>query len=319
MKKVLALTLAFSMCAVPFTAGAEEAVTAESLMTAMQEYSQKAGSMTVPMTMNLDAALKMASEDAPETSIGFTMNGGFDMKEIVDPMQVAMSGSFKLAMMGESQEMSMDMYMKASEDGSTIDTYARSTEDGEDTGWQHTTMDMSEFLSQLGVSSLADLSSMSFEDLLGSDVALDWNVEETDDSYILSAKLAFSDLMPLINTAMESSGQTVGEEEMAIVESLLGSFVMNMSYDLDKETKAAKTCHIDFNDSDLTALNEMISAMMGASEDASAQMAIALNDFSMDMTFTYDDVTEITIPEEALNAETVDVNELAEEVAESVE
>lgn len=319
MKKVLALTLAFSMCAVPFTASAEEAVTAESLMAAMQEYSQNAGSMSVPMTLNLDAALKVASADAPETSIGISMTGGFDVKEIIDPMQLAMTGSFKMALMGETQEMSMDMYMKTSEDGNTIDTYARSTEDGEDTGWSHATMDMSEFLSQLGVSSLEDLNTMSFEDLLGEDVALEWNVEESDDAYVLSAKLAFSDLMPLIETAMEASGETAGDDEMAMVESLLGSFVMNMSYELDKETKAAKTCHVDFNDSDLTALNEMISAMMGSEEDSSAQMAIELNDFSMDMTFTYDDVTEITIPEEALNAETVDVNELADEAVDSIE
>lgn len=318
MKKLLAMTLALSICAAPFSAFAEEEVTAESLFAAMQEYSLSVQSMTVPVTLNLDAALTIASADAPETSIGISMTGGFDMKEILEPMQLAMTGDFKMAVLGQSEEIAMEMYMASSEDGSTFDNYMNMTAAGEESGWQHVTMDMNEMLEAMGISSMDELGSMSFEEILGGDITLDWAVEETDAEYVLATQLAFSDMMPLIEDALAVSGEEIAEEELLMVESILGSFVMNISYTLDKETKAALSAHVDFNDSDMTIVNQLVSMAMAssmASEDGTVpEMAIVLNDFSMDMAYTYDDVTEIVIPEEALAAETMDMNEMMTEV-----
>lgn len=318
MKKILAMGLALSMCAVPFTAFAEEEVTPESLMEAMEEYSQSVTSMSMPMTMNLNTSLSVASEDAPETAFDILLNGGFDVKYILNPMTMSMNGEFEVSAMGMNEGMSMEMYMTSSEDGSTIDSYVNMIAADEESGWQHTTMDMTELFAAFGVSSMEELNSMSVEDLLGMDSLLEWTVEETDSTYELSSQLLFSDLMPIIEDSMGLAGEELGEEEMAIVESLLGAFTMNMSYSLDKETKAALTAHIDFNDSDLTVINQLINMFMSydseSEEGTTTETTLTLNDFSMDMTYTYDDVEEIVVPEEALNAETIDANDVLEEL-----
>lgn len=317
MKKILAMGLALSMCAVPFTAFAEE-VTPESLMKAMEEYSQSVTSMSMPMTMNLNASLSVASEDAPETAFDILLNGGFDVKYILNPMTMSMNGEFEVSAMGMNEGMSMEMYMTSSEDGSTIDSYVNMIAADEESGWQHTTMDMTELFAAFGVSSMEELSSMSVEDLLGMDSLLEWTVEETDSTYELSSQLLFSDLMPIIEDSMGLAGEELGAEEMAIVESVLGAFTMNMSYSLDKETKAALTAHIDFNDSDLTVINQLINMFMSydseSEEGSTTETTLTLNDFSIDMTYTYDDVEEIVVPEEALNAETIDANDVLEEL-----
>ena len=318
MKKLLAMTLALSVCATPFTAFAEEEVTAESLLAAMQEYNMNVDSISMPMTMNLDAALKVVSADAPETSLGISMTGGFDAKEILDPLSMSMTGEFELSAMGMNEAMSMEMYMTSSDDGSVVDTYMNMIAADEESGWQHVTMDMAEILASFGATSMDELNNMSMEDMLGMDTPMEWTIEETDSTYEMSAQLLFSDLMPLIEESMATIGEDIGEEEMMLVEMILGSFAMDMSYSLDKETKAALSAHVDFNNSDLTFLNQMISmamaSSMGTEDGEIPEMAIVLNDFSMDMTYTYNDVSEIVVPEDALAAETIDVNEMMEEV-----
>lgn len=316
-RKLVTLTLVLSMCSVPVYA--DDAATVESVLQGMQEYSANTASEAATMNMNLDAALKIASEEAPETSIPIVMTGNFDMKVIQDPMQIAMTGAFKMTAMGQAEDMSMDMYMTMSEDGKA-DTYVNAVAEGEESGWQHSSVDMEEMLSAFGASSMEELSSKSFEDLLGVD--LDWTLTEADDAYTLETTFAYSDMMPVIEASMQAAGEVADEEEMAMAEEILSAFKMNMSYVIDKDTYATRSCHIDFNDSDLTAINDMIAEAMGSaldSEENSAEISFALNDFSIDMEFSYETVESIEIPEEALNAETVDVNELAEEAVEAVE
>lgn len=316
-RKLLTLTLVLSMCSVPVYA--DDAATVESVLQGMQEYSASAASEAVTMNMNLDAALKIASEEAPETSIPVVMTGNFDMKAIQDPMKMAMNGALKMAAMGQSEDMSMEMYMTMSEDGKA-DTYVNATAEGEESGWQHSSVDMNEMLSAFGASSMEELSYKSFEDLLGVD--LDWTLTEADDAYTLETTFAFSDMMPVIEASMKAAGEAADEEEMAMAEEILGAFKMNMSYVLDKDTYATRSCHIDFNDSDMAVINDMIAESMGSafgSEDDSTEISFVLNDFSINMEFSSETVESIEIPEEALNAETIDVNELAEEAAEAVE
>lgn len=66
-KKLLATVLAFSVCSVPFGAYAEDAsadVTAESLMEAEQEAVANVSSMSLGMSMNMDAAMEISSDGA---------------------------------------------------------------------------------------------------------------------------------------------------------------------------------------------------------------------------------------------------------------
>lgn len=319
-KKFLATVLAFSVCSVPFAAYAED-VTGESLLEASSEASKNVSSMSLGMGINMDAALEISSNGAAASSFGIAMNGDFDVKTIIDPMQLEMTGTYNISVMGQTMAMDMDMYMIVSEDGSTVDTYAKVTSGGEDSGWEHQRSSITEVLDMFGVSSLDELQDKDVQDLMPEGVELDWNVEEGDENYTLSTALMFSQFMPLIEASIEASGETLDEETMGIVESLMDSLGMNLSYSINKESSLPVSMHMDFNNSDLSVFDALITALMtesmtteGDVDSSDMQCRLILNDLSVDADYTYDDVTEITVPADALATEAVDPTEELQEV-----
>ncbi len=321
-KKLLATVLAFSVCSVPFAAYAEDAadVTAESLLEAQQEASANVSSMSLGMSMNLDAAMEISSDGAAASSLGIAMTGDFDVKSITDPMQMEMTGTYNISVMGQTIAMDMDMYMLVSEDGSTVDTYARVNAGGEDSGWEHQQSSISDVLDMFGVSSFDELKNMDLQDILPEDIELSWDVADNGDTYVLSTALMFSQFMPLIEASIEAAGESLDEETMSIVESLMDSLGMNISCTIDKTSSLASSMHMDFNNSDLSVFDELITSLMAESmtddetDSSNMQCRLLLNDFSVDADYTYDDVTEITVPADALAAPAIDPSEELQEV-----
>lgn len=323
-KRIFTAALALTMCVSSVNVFAESTMTAEELLAKQAEYMQNAGSSSMDMTMNFDGALE-TSDGTSSSSLGMVLSGDISADILLDPMQVGMNMAMNVSVMGASQDVNMEMYMV--ENGTTFDTYQKA-DDGTGTAeWVRTQVDMSEMFEQLGVSSIQELQGKSIDQMLPEGMEIEWTVEETDDTYELSGSIAFSDLMDLIETTLEAQGEDVADEEIAAAEAILSSFVMNMSYTLDKETYAIEKFHANFNDSDLSLLNAMISEMMAASvasaegetETSVPTITLILNDFSIDGTYSYDTVTEIEIPADALTAEVVDVEDLEEMAEETIE
>ncbi|MDO4522621.1 MAG: hypothetical protein Q4B57_05670 [Eubacteriales bacterium] len=314
-KKLLAVTLTLSMISVPFSVYAEDAsVDANTLLEQMAEFEKNTDSMSGKMTMNLDGALNMTSGEDDE-ALSLTLNGDYDVKMINQPVKMAITGDMDMSFLGEAAKMNMETYLTLNEDGSTADTYTNVTANGDASGWIHSQTDLAEMLGQFGVSTFEELRGMSFNQLLGDDVQLDWTVTETGDNYELSASLNFSDFMPIIQAALEATGEEIDEATLGIVSTVLDSFKMNLSYTMDKETSAPIAVHMDMNDTDLSTINALVGmflgSMVGAGDDsASVNAEVVLNDFSVDATYSFNDVSEITIPEEALSAEVIDMQDL---------
>lgn len=319
-KKFLATVLAFSVCSVPFAAYAED-VTAESLLEASQEASANVSSMSLGMSMNMDAALEISANGAAASSFGIAMTGDVDVKTIVDPMQMEMTGTYNVSVMGQNIAMDMDMYMIVSEDGSTVDTYAKVVTGGEDSGWEHQRSSFTDVLDMFGVSSIDELKDIDIQSLMPEGVELNWDVAESDENYTLSTALMFSQFMPLIEASIEASGESLDDETMGIVESLMDSLGMNLSYTLDKESSLPVSMHMDFNNSDLSVFDSLITALMAESmttdgdvDSSEMQCRLILNDLSVDADYTYDNVTEITVPADALATEAYDPTEELQEI-----
>lgn len=324
-RKVLAAALTLSMCFTPFTAFAAEGtsdITAEELLKKESEFSQNAKSMSMDMDMNFDFDFLMSntSEDGTPQDFGLTMKMTADMlvEALMDPMTVSTTGTMEMETNTpgtEKETVDLNTYCAVSEDGTKMDVYS---EDPETPGeWVHTQMDMTETLKQLGVSSLNEMMTKQPDLSMFGDMS-DWKVSENDTEYEVSGQMKFSDMsemiMPAILDSLGASGDETTETMVTtVVDTVLDCFVINLSYTLDKETCAAKAMHMDFNDSDLSALTDLIKSMLALSGDAEEMegldMNIALNDFTIDATCQYDTVDEITIPEEALNAEVFDINE----------
>lgn len=322
-KRIFTTALALTMCMSSISVFAESTLTAEELLAKQAEYMQNAGSSSMDMTINLDGALE-TSDGTSSSSLGMVLSGDISADILLDPMQVGMNMSMNLSLMGASQDIAMEMYMV--ENGTKFDTYQKA-DDGTGTGqWMRTQIDMSEMFEQFGVSSIQELQGKSFDQMLPEGMEIDWAVEKTDDTYELSASVAFSDLMDLIETTLKSQGEDMTDEDIIAAETILNGFVMNMSYTLDKETYATEKFHADFNDSDLSLISDMINEIMGEStasaeetEMSMPSINLVLNDFSIDGTYSYDTVTEIEIPADALTAEVVDVEELEEMAEDAVE
>lgn len=319
-KKFVALLMVAGLSCTPLTAAAEE-VTPESIMNAAGEYSDSLSSMSMKMALNFDGAMDIASEDTPASTLALSMDGDFDVKYIAEPIQMSMTGTFDVAMMGQKQTMGMEMYMIASDDSSTVDTYIKMDDgSGTDMEWQHQQVDMEQFLSTMGVSSIEELNQLSGEDLLPEGITLEWSLDDQTDAYLLSSELPFSDLLPLVEESMSASGSEPDDESIQMIESLLGGFKLNFSYTIAKEDYAPQAFHVDFNDSDLTSLNELVSYYMLYSQEdsdtAGMTITLKLNDFSMDGTYDYTPVDKIEVPADALatEAEKIDVADTLEEL-----
>ena len=96
----------------------------------------------------------------------------------------------------------------------------------------------------------------------------------------------------------------------------MDSLGMNLSYTIDKESSLPLSMHMDFNNSDLSVFDSLVTAMMAESmsteegvDSSDMQCRLILNDLSVDAGYTYDDVTEITVPADALATEAVDPTE----------
>lgn len=329
-RKMILFAMAVSACMLSASVFAEDAageISAEELYQKAQEYSASVESMSGVMNMKFDVGFSITSNGESIMSSNFLMNGDFDLQEIISPMTMSMMGTYAMEVLGESMNMDMQMYMAENEENANVfDTYTNVTADGSESGWQHVSSDMTELLNAYGVSSLKDLSTLSLDDMLGEDVELDWTVEDQGDTWKLALDLGFSDLLPVVESAMSAETAELPEEVWSMVENILGAFRMNMSYDIDKETYAILSGHVDFNGSDIGILNSLISGIMAAetvpAEEGETEAEVpgfvidSLNSTDIDFTFSYNDVDEILIPAEALAGTTIDVEELESELAE---
>lgn len=316
-----------ALCAAPFSAYATD-ITPEELLEKSQEASKDNTSMSMTLPMNIDLGVKISTPidagDGTSTSADIEMpvkmSGQYEVQMITEPMQMSMTGDFKLAsisMMGQEvmpeQSIRMQMYMMQSEDGSKCDTYML-LDDGQSTpAWVHQQEDLSEVLSTFGADDLAELDAKTMEELLP-DVELNYELTDGGSLYNLGLKLAMADIMPAVQKALEAQNEAIpedAEESMNAAMAMLEGLNLNYTMGINKETYLMDTFHMDLNDSDLSPISSFIASLVaGTSGDAAAvpEITLTLNDFSTDGTCTYNDVSEITIPADALATEPVSIN-----------
>lgn len=334
-KRLSAIMMALGLCAASLTVYAEDTagaasgeVTAESLLEANAEALKDINSTQAQMTLTLDGGVTVSGEDgAGATSIGLVMNGEFDIASILDPLQIAMEGTYDMSLMGQTMTFGMEMYTITSEDGTMVDSYVKMTDPSgqtADEGWQHTQMDMQEMLAsfnELGISDLSDLQNKTIEELFPG-MTFEWNITDNSDSYNLATVFAFSSLVPMIEDAFTASGEELPAETKTLIEEIFNGLVLNYDYDINKETNLMTGVHIDFNDSELATLNELISAIINQQTEAqtgtpaTASYELVLNDFSMDAAYNYDEVAEITVPADALTTEVYDAQAVSDMLTE---
>ena len=335
-KKLLAMALALGMCFTPAFASAESTPSVDEIEAKNKEFSDSITSESIDMGINVDlmisvsGSVETADSDGNPVSqdmnfdIPVVLTGNYLVNAIEDPVQCSMTGDFKINSISlygtdllPEQVIKMEIYMAQAEDSNLIDSYITIDDGtGAEPQWLHQQMDMTQMLGSMGAESLKDLENKQINEMFP-DLDLDWQVTDGGETYDVSGKLNFSDLMPLMEQSMQASGQAADEDVMEITATIIGALVANISSSYDKESGAAVSMHMDMNDSDINSILQPI--LEQTLSDSGMNINIQVNDFSIDATMTYDDVSEIAIPEEALSAEIVDTADMENALMDAVE
>lgn len=294
--------------------GFDSAETVDTLSDKIKEASASIDSMSIDMTFNLDADLNM-SDGTTDSSMGIGASGDFIVDYTMDPVAMKMTGEMNYSAI-LSQSAKMEMYGVTDENG-VFKTYAYVEDSSTGEGsWTATTMDDMNMTELMEKSRSSSLSFSDLEDLgIGFTLAPEAVDVDGTECYLLSASLDSTTFTSLLNKAAEITGQDImGDGTIATALSLLDGLKINLEYYVGTEDYLTVKTHLDLNGSDFGALSELLSSTVGSgSEDAApTTMDLVLNDCSFDMISSYDSVEPITVPEEALSAETVDEESLSD-------
>ncbi|MCC8102510.1 MAG: hypothetical protein LIP11_09740 [Clostridiales bacterium] len=290
--------------------GFDSAETAESILTKVKENTASIESMTSSFDLNCDISINV-SDETTTSSIGIFVGADYDILATLDPLATAMTGTITLSTFGEGESIDMQMYMISSDD--IIDTYvytedSASDEEGEGT-WEYSSISTEEYDLQplIDLSESVDYNKMvtwGIDFTLASEAA---DYEGTE-CYLLTAVMDTSTISTLLerteNWVAENSAESselLEDEDINELLDLLDGLQVKVEYYVDTATYLPVAMHIDLNDSDLNALNDYM-AEYAISEEDTSTIEIIINDLSMDYTMSYDDVEEITVPQEALDA-----------------
>ncbi|MCD8396174.1 MAG: hypothetical protein LUD12_03125 [Lachnospiraceae bacterium] len=311
--------------------GFDSAETAESVLTKVQENAAAVESTTSSLDMNCDVTINV-SDDTTSSSIGIYVGADYDIQATTDPLAAAMTGTMTISTFGEGETIDMQMYMVSGDDTMEVYVYTEdSASDEEGAGtWEYSSASMedSDIQSLMELTDSLDYSKMTewgIDFTLASEAA---DYEGTE-CYLLTTTMDTSTVTTILEKAEELAAE-IGEDASEITEDadldaaleLLDGLIVNIEYYVDTTTYLPVAMHIDLNDSDMTALNDYLAESLAAEGDTSI-VTLIINDLSMDYTMSYDDVEEITVPQEALDAiaagEAEDLEETIEEaVADAV-
>lgn len=312
-KKLLAGVIALG--AISMLCGFDSAETVESISDKMNEAIAACDGFSTTLAINVDG--EVALDDGSSTSsIGLVASADFEADYILNPpMSAKVSGTVSYSVLGTGDEMELDTYIVPDEAGNMM-TYSHVVDktSGDDE-WTATSMGMD-------VASLGELATknVNFTELepygISFAVAPDaYDVDGTE-CYLLSTTMDVNTINSVMNVASEMLGQDLaGSEDVATVLALVDGLKLDLEYYIDVETYLPVYIHMDMNDSDLTAINALINSLLGSagSDEAPATTAsLVINDLSFDMVPSYGAAPEIVLPEEALNAEVISLDEVTE-------
>lgn len=301
MKKQFIAGLA-AIAAASMLCGFDSAETLDSLSEKMADAGSSVESMAMATDFSLDAALKI-SDGSTDVNTAITASGPLEVKATTDPAACSTTGSIEFSAISSGQTIQFESYTVTDEDGA-IKTYIKNPEDGTWTVQTADGLDIGKLLTSVSSASAG------FSQLEDWGVTCELAPEAADadgtECYLVSAVIDASSLDTLIQKASEMSGTDLeASSGLSQVLPLLDGLSLKLEYYVDAATYLPVKLHIDMNDSDLTGINQLISTFMGGmgDEENPSSAELVLNDLSIDAALSYNDVAEITVPEEALSAE----------------
>ena len=297
MKKKLVLGLAVLGTA-SMLCGFDNTQTANDVLQKTQDATKNVAGATMTMKMNLDGALNV-SDGSTTSTLQAKLTGNFDLAANMDPYGMKMEGNVEMSFFGQNQTVDLEMYGLTNEDGA-FDSYIYTKDSATGEGqWQHTTdssIDYSQLINLSNSFNVSDYADWGLTFELAPEAA------EVDgkECYLLTAVIDKDALNTLINKSSELTGEDLSSDtDVATALAYMDGISMKIQYYVDTTTYLPVSMHMDLNDSDLTNLNALLAGALASSSDDTSTAELVLNDLSFDISCTYGDAVDITVPDEA--------------------
>lgn len=300
MKKKLSVIL-ITLGTASMLCGFDSAETAESILLKQQDAIENVSSTDTHMAINADIAIDFAG-----ASLKATANGGIDVEVLMEEPAMKLEGSIDVLSPLLAQENTYDfkVYMKPKDSGtSDVYVYYANAVTGE-SNWDHDSDETIEISQLLNTSATADMNGLS---KLGIEFTLAPEAADVDgtECYELSAMIDSTAFSASLDEISELTGEDPFEDEnAAMAMEILEGLKINLTYYIDAETFLPIKMHLDLNDSDPSAIEELVTGYVTTAMESEEDLSITilLNDVSVDVETAYDTVTEIAVPDEALAA-----------------
>ncbi len=311
-KRMLALSSILGMSFMLLT-GFDSSVTPETILENASAAISNASSLD--FNMGLDFLLNMemltrSGEDTIPLNVGMGISGNIEFQAAQD-QSFATLMNLSMISMGTSEQLSNSIYLVPNEDGydsytydSNIGTWSYQFEESSDT--QETLDQLKGLLSgdlpddfSDSSSDLSDLSSYVEFTLSDQPVTVNgvscYELTSTIDGSL------FSENQQLIDTLF--SMQDMDETSMLLVYYMLDGINIDISYYVAVDTNLPVQVLVDFSETDLSILSQLIELSMSLESDSSAETSF---DFSLDsalitINIDTDNLPTVTVPQEALN------------------
>lgn len=300
MKKKLVLGLAVLGTA-SMLCGFDNTQTANDVLQKTQDATKNVAGATMTMKMNLDGALNV-SDGSTTSTLQAKLTGNFDLAANMDPYGMKMEGNVEMSFFGQNQTVDLEMYGLTNEDGA-FDSYIYTKDSATGEGqWQHTTdssIDYSQLINLSNSFNVSDYADWGLTFELAPEAA------EVDgkECYLLTAVIDKDALNTLINKSSELTGEDLSSDtDVATALAYLDGISLKLQYYIDTTTYLPVSMHMDLNASDLTNLNALLAGALASSSDDTSTAELVLNDLSFDISCTYGDAVDITVPDEAIQA-----------------
>ena len=300
MKKKLVLGLAV-LGSASMLCGFDNTQTANDVLQKTQDATKNVAGATMTMKMNLDGALNV-SDGSTTSTLQAKLTGNFDLAANKDPYGMKMEGNVEMSFFGQNQTVDLEMYGLTNEDGA-FDSYIYTKDSATGEGqWQHTTdssIDYSQLINLSNSFNVSDYADWGLTFELAPEAA------EVDgkECYLLTAVIDKDALNTLINKSSELTGEDLSSDtDVATALAYLDGISLKLQYYIDTTTYLPVSMHMDLNDSDLTNLNALLAGALASSSDDTSTAELVLNDLSFDISCTYGDAVDITVPDEAIQA-----------------
>lgn len=298
-KKLTCLMLCLAFVLVSLTGCGEEPATVESLVQDIKENTTECKSAALNMDMDFSLVVSV-----PEVGQSMTMNlnGEFDTKRY-DNVESAIC-DLTLDMAGESENIQFEMYVQATDDGGELYVHDTSTD-----SWYKMEYEAASMI----VTDLTDV-----QDKL----TLAEETEEIDgtECYVMTGTLNGEDLMNVlknsedeedVNSAKEIEDALAELEQMLGIQFDLKNLVADFKICVDKKTKLPVSYSVDLGDTDISAFNSLMTALVQTQTELSLESAV------IEMTYSdFDEVEKFELPKDAKNAQEITEDDLGTLLAE---